>query len=113
MQLGIDEDVAALFAGAFAQIPQKVIWKLNGKPSATLTPNVKVVDWIPQNDLLGKLPGVSTLVLVGTCRWEFECGPIQIPIFEEKLTHSYTNRPDFGPNFDQKYRFFSNFLKFE
>ena len=52
---GIDEDVAALFAGAFAQIPQKVIWKLNGKPSATLTPNVKVVDWIPQNDLLGKL----------------------------------------------------------
>ncbi len=51
---GIDEDVASLFAGAFAQIPQKVIWKLNGKPSAALTPNVKVVDWIPQNDLLGK-----------------------------------------------------------
>ncbi|XP_072024403.1 UDP-glucuronosyltransferase 2C1-like isoform X2 [Amphiura filiformis] len=50
---GIDEDVAGLFAGAFAQLPQKVIWKLNGKPSATLTPNVKVVDWIPQNDLLG------------------------------------------------------------
>ncbi|XP_072022356.1 UDP-glucuronosyltransferase 2A1-like [Amphiura filiformis] len=50
---GIDENVAGLFAGAFAQLPQKVIWKLNGKPSATLTPNVKVVDWIPQNDLLG------------------------------------------------------------
>ncbi|XP_072036741.1 UDP-glucuronosyltransferase 2A2-like [Amphiura filiformis] len=50
---GIDEDVAGLFAGAFAQLSQKVIWKLNGKPSATLTPNVKVVDWIPQNDLLG------------------------------------------------------------
>ncbi|XP_072022368.1 UDP-glucuronosyltransferase 2A3-like [Amphiura filiformis] len=50
---GIDEGVAGLFAGAFAQLPQKVIWKLNGKPSATLTPNVKVVDWIPQNDLLG------------------------------------------------------------
>ncbi|XP_072034359.1 UDP-glucuronosyltransferase 2B31-like isoform X1 [Amphiura filiformis] len=50
---GIDEDVAGLFAGAFAQLPQKVIWKLNGKPAATLTPNVKVADWIPQNDLLG------------------------------------------------------------
>ncbi|XP_072014709.1 UDP-glucuronosyltransferase 2A1-like isoform X1 [Amphiura filiformis] len=49
---GIDEDIAALFAGAFAQLPQKVIWKLNGKPSSTLTANVKVVDWIPQNDLL-------------------------------------------------------------
>ena len=58
---GIDEDVAALFAGAFAQIPQKVIWKLNGKPSATLTPNVKVVDWIPQNDLLGKTSKLPTV----------------------------------------------------
>ena len=44
-----------LFATAFANLPQKVIWKLNGKPSADLTPNVKVVDWILQNDLLGKL----------------------------------------------------------
>ena len=51
---GIDADVAAMFAGAFAQLPQKVIWKLNGKPSATVSPNVKVVEWIPQNDLLGK-----------------------------------------------------------
>ena len=51
---GIDENVAAMFAGAFAQLPQKVIWKLNGKPSATVPPNVKVVEWIPQNDLLGK-----------------------------------------------------------
>ncbi|XP_072046167.1 UDP-glucuronosyltransferase 2A3-like [Amphiura filiformis] len=50
---GIDEDISGLFAGAFAQLSQKVIWKLNGKPSATVTPNVKVVDWIPQNDLLG------------------------------------------------------------
>ena len=56
---GIDEDVAVLFAGAFAKLPQKVIWKLNGKPSATLTPNVKVVDWIPQNDLLGKLTSLT------------------------------------------------------
>ena len=51
---GVDEDVAAIFAGAFAQVPQKVIWKLNGKPAVTVTPNVKVVNWIPQNDLLGR-----------------------------------------------------------
>ena len=50
---GIDENIASMFAGAFAQIPQKVIWKLNGKPSTSLPSNVKVVDWIPQNDLLG------------------------------------------------------------
>ncbi len=52
---GIDEEIAGLFSGAFAQLPQKVIWKLNGKPSSKVSPNVKVVDWIPQNDLLGKL----------------------------------------------------------
>ena len=51
---GIDEQIAGLFAGAFAQLSQKVIWKLNGKPSSKLSPNVKLVDWIPQNDLLGK-----------------------------------------------------------
>ena len=50
----INEDVAAMIAGAFAQLPQKVIWKLNGSPAATLTPNVKMANWIPQNDLLGK-----------------------------------------------------------
>lgn len=50
---GIKEDIAAMFAGAFAQLPQKVIWKLNGAPPvAKLTPNIKVVDWVPQNDLL-------------------------------------------------------------
>ena len=45
-----------------------------------------------------------SLVLLETCRWEFESGPIHIPIFQEKVTHLYsrTNRPTFEPNFDQK-----------
>ena len=51
---GIDERVANVFAGAFAQLSQTVIWKLSGDLPANLTPNVKVVDWLPQNDLLGK-----------------------------------------------------------
>ncbi|XP_072045057.1 UDP-glucuronosyltransferase 2A1-like [Amphiura filiformis] len=49
---GVNADIAAMFAGAFAQIPEKVIWKLNGQPSATLSDNIKVMDWVPQNDLL-------------------------------------------------------------
>ena len=32
---------------------------------------------------------------------EFESRPIQIPIFQEKLTHSYTNWTNFLPNFEQ------------
>ena len=51
---GLDDNIANLFSGAFAQLSQTVIWKLNGDVSANLTPNVKVVDWMPQNDLLGK-----------------------------------------------------------
>ena len=35
------------------------------------------------------------------CRWE--SGPIFKPIFHEKVTHFYTNRPDFLLNFDQNY----------
>ena len=30
--------------------------------------------------------GDSRLVLVGICCWEFENGPIHIPIFQEKVT---------------------------
>ena len=34
---------------------------------------------------------------------EFESRPIQIPIFQEKVTHSYTNLLNFGPNFEQNH----------
>ena len=52
--------------------------------------------------------------LVGMCCWEFEIGPIRIPTFHEKVTHSYTNLLDLGQNFDQNYLiFFSNSLKFQ
>ena len=53
--------------------------------------------------------GSATLLLVGTCLWEFEKGPIQIPIFQEKVTHSYTSRSDSGSNFDQNYLIFLKF----
>ena len=57
--------------------------------------------------------GNLSLVLVGTRRWEFEIWSIQEPTFHEKVTHSYTNQPNFGLNFVQNYPiFYSNFLKF-
>ena len=65
--------------------------------------------------LLVKLPGeggYSSLVLVGMC-WH-ESRPIQIPIFQENVTHSYTNRPNFRPNFEHNHLIFSKFyLTFE
>ncbi|XP_041030917.1 UDP-glucuronosyltransferase 2A2-like isoform X2 [Carcharodon carcharias] len=40
-------------AEAFAQIPQKVIWKHNGKIPPNIGNNTLLTKWIPQNDLLG------------------------------------------------------------
>uniref|UniRef100_A0A3B3U8S6 UDP-glucuronosyltransferase n=1 Tax=Poecilia latipinna TaxID=48699 RepID=A0A3B3U8S6_9TELE len=46
---GITEDIAA----AFAELPQKVIWRFDGEKPSTLGKNTKLVKWLPQNDLLG------------------------------------------------------------
>uniref|UniRef100_A0AAY5EE97 UDP-glucuronosyltransferase n=1 Tax=Electrophorus electricus TaxID=8005 RepID=A0AAY5EE97_ELEEL len=44
---------ANIIASALGQIPQKVLWRYSGEKPDTLTPNTKMYDWIPQNDLLG------------------------------------------------------------
>ncbi|XP_042578993.1 UDP glucuronosyltransferase 2 family, polypeptide A5 isoform X1 [Cyprinus carpio] len=44
---------ANTIASALGQIPQKVVWRYDGKTPETLAPNTKIYDWIPQNDLLG------------------------------------------------------------
>ncbi len=45
----INDEIAA----AFAQLPQKVIWRHKGPRPANLGNNTLIVDWLPQNDLLG------------------------------------------------------------
>lgn len=45
----ITEEIAA----AFAQLPQKVIWRYLGKRPNNLGNNTLLVEWFPQNDLLG------------------------------------------------------------
>ncbi|KAK9952414.1 hypothetical protein ABG768_018254 [Culter alburnus] len=45
----INDEIAA----AFAQLPQKVIWRHTGPRPANLGNNTLIVDWLPQNDLLG------------------------------------------------------------
>uniref|UniRef100_UPI003AAB0B70 UDP-glucuronosyltransferase 2B20-like n=1 Tax=Centroberyx gerrardi TaxID=166262 RepID=UPI003AAB0B70 len=49
----LPEDFAEHIAAAFAQLPQKVIWKHKGKRPSTLGNNTLILDWLPQNDLLG------------------------------------------------------------
>lgn len=47
------EEKANMVTSALAQIPQKVIWRFDGKKPETLGTNTRLYKWIPQNDLLG------------------------------------------------------------
>ncbi|XP_073687549.1 UDP glucuronosyltransferase 5 family, polypeptide A1 isoform X1 [Garra rufa] len=49
----LPQDVTDEIAAAFAQLPQKVIWRYTGPRPGTLGNNTLLVDWLPQNDLLG------------------------------------------------------------
>ncbi|KAM6942703.1 LOW QUALITY PROTEIN: uncharacterized protein FYW49_013654 [Xenentodon cancila] len=49
----LPDDMADEIAATFAKLPQKVIWRYKGKRPASLGDNTLVVDWMPQNDLLG------------------------------------------------------------
>ncbi|XP_057185551.1 UDP-glucuronosyltransferase 2A1-like [Triplophysa rosa] len=49
----LPQDVTQEIAAAFAQLPQNVIWRYTGSRPVTLGNNTLLVDWLPQNDLLG------------------------------------------------------------
>ncbi|XP_061130131.1 2-hydroxyacylsphingosine 1-beta-galactosyltransferase [Syngnathus typhle] len=49
----LSHDIAHKLAGALARLPQQVIWRFSGVPPSNIGSNTKLVDWMPQNDLLG------------------------------------------------------------
>ncbi|XP_038557937.1 UDP-glucuronosyltransferase 2A1-like [Micropterus salmoides] len=57
-------DLTNEIAAAFAKLPQKVIWRHRGDRPATLGNNTLIVDWMPQNDLLGH-PKIKVFVAHG------------------------------------------------
>ncbi|XP_054465758.1 UDP-glucuronosyltransferase 2B20-like [Anoplopoma fimbria] len=46
-------EISEIFASAFANLPQKVVWRHIGKRPITLGNNTMLVKWLPQNDILG------------------------------------------------------------
>ncbi|GCC35151.1 hypothetical protein chiPu_0013633 [Chiloscyllium punctatum] len=49
----VPREIANRIAAALGRIPQKVLWRYTGDPPETLAPNTKLLEWLPQNDLLG------------------------------------------------------------
>uniref|UniRef100_A0A3B4BFF5 UDP-glucuronosyltransferase n=1 Tax=Periophthalmus magnuspinnatus TaxID=409849 RepID=A0A3B4BFF5_9GOBI len=49
----LPHDLSEEIAAAFAKLPQKVIWRYTGDKPSTLGNNTLLVEWMPQNDLLG------------------------------------------------------------
>lgn len=48
----MDTHLISAFRDAFAEIPQRVIWKFEEKIE-NLTDNVMLTKWMPQRDILG------------------------------------------------------------
>ena len=66
------------YSKAFARLPQKVVWQL--KATLQQTPsNVKVMPWIPQNDLLGH-PKTRVLMFQGGNNGIYEAIYHQVPV---------------------------------
>ncbi|XP_041467630.1 UDP-glucuronosyltransferase 2B33-like [Lytechinus variegatus] len=49
----MDSDILEMFAQAFERLPQRIIWQLRDRADIKLPNNVKIMPWLPQNDLLG------------------------------------------------------------
>lgn len=61
---GLPPDITSEIAAAFAQLPQKVLWRHVGERPRNLGSNTVLVEWMPQNDLLGH-PRVKAFVSHG------------------------------------------------
>uniref|UniRef100_UPI00001A0C4A UDP glucuronosyltransferase 5 family, polypeptide A1 precursor n=1 Tax=Danio rerio TaxID=7955 RepID=UPI00001A0C4A len=60
----LPQDMTDDIAAAFAELPQKVIWRYTGPRPVTLGNNTLLVEWLPQNDLLGH-PQIKVFVAHG------------------------------------------------
>lgn len=49
----LGSEVSDTIASAFAKLPQKVVWRHIGRKPDTLGNNTLLVEWLPQNDLIG------------------------------------------------------------
>ncbi|XP_052054552.1 UDP-glucuronosyltransferase 2B1-like [Apodemus sylvaticus] len=86
----LTEEKANIVASALAQIPQKVLWRFDGKKPDTLGSNTRLYKWIPQNDLLGH-PKTKAFIAHGGTNGIYEAIYHGIPIVGIPL---FADQPD-------------------
>ncbi|XP_008049631.1 UDP-glucuronosyltransferase 2B17-like isoform X1 [Carlito syrichta] len=89
MVSSLTEERTNVIASALAQVPQKVIWRFDGKKPHTLGPNTRLYKWIPQNDLLGH-PKTKAFITHGGTNDIYEAiyhgvPMVGIPLFADQL----------------------------
>ncbi|NXX75287.1 CGT galactosyltransferase, partial [Urocolius indicus] len=57
----LPRELVETMAGAFARLPQRVVWRYFGQKPRNLGDNTLMMEWLPQNDLLGH-PKVKAFV---------------------------------------------------
>ncbi|XP_062372740.1 UDP-glucuronosyltransferase 2C1-like [Sardina pilchardus] len=75
----LPKDVTETIAAVFAQLPQKFVWRYIGERPSTLGNNTLLVDWFPQNDLLGH-PKTRAFVAHGGTNGMYEAIYHGVPI---------------------------------
>lgn len=72
-------EISEIIASAFANIPQKVMWRHIGKRPTTLGNNTMLVKWMPQNDILGH-PKTKAFVAHGGTNGLYEAMYHGVPV---------------------------------
>ncbi|XP_051260355.1 UDP-glucuronosyltransferase [Dicentrarchus labrax] len=76
------EEKAKEFFDAFRQIPQRVLWRYTGVPPADAPKNVRLLKWLPQNDLLAH-PKAKVFITHGGTHGVYEgiCNAVPMLMF--------------------------------
>ncbi|KAM9358616.1 UDP-glucuronosyltransferase-like [Symphorus nematophorus] len=76
------EETAKQFFDAFRQIPQRVVWRYTGVPPVDAPENVRLMKWLPQNDLLAH-PKAKVFITHGGIHGVYEgiCNAVPMLMF--------------------------------
>uniref|UniRef100_A0A3Q2ZI29 UDP-glucuronosyltransferase n=1 Tax=Kryptolebias marmoratus TaxID=37003 RepID=A0A3Q2ZI29_KRYMA len=75
----LPSEITETIAAAFAQLPQNVIWRFLGEKPSSLGNNTLLVNWLPQNDLLGH-PKTRVFVAHGGLNGLYEAMCLGVPV---------------------------------